>query len=82
MSSHCIDLSFKVVSKLFQFVFELRLQRLQCILNSLLLGAGEVAIRLDLPGNILKLGLQLLSRLDLFTEHDIVVLVHLHHLLV
>ena len=82
MPSHRIDLAFKKVSQLLQLVLKFGLQGLKRVLDSLLLGTCEVSISLDLSCNILKLGFQLLSGLDLLTEHNVIILVHLHHLLI
>lgn len=82
MLPHCIDLSLEVVAKLFQLVLKLGLEGLQCIFDSLLFRSREISVCLDLACDVLELGLELLPGLDLLPEHDIVVLVHLNHLVV
>lgn len=55
---------------------------LQSIVDSLRLSLREVSISLNFSLDVLKLGFQLLLRLDALHQHDVVVAVHLHKLVV
>ena len=79
---HCINFAFKFFPEHSQLVFELGAEGLQGVVDSFGFGFCEVAIRLDLALDVLELGLKLLFRLDALHEHDIVVAVHLHQLIV
>jgi len=80
--AHVVELSFESFAELAQLVFEFSTESLQSVIHPFRLRLREITVRLDLPLNILELGLLLLLRLDSLHQHDLVVPVHLGQLLV
>ena len=82
MIAHGIDLAFEFLTEHSQLVLKLGTEGLECVVDSLRLGFGEVAIGLDLALDVLELCLELLFGLDTLHQHHIVVPVHLDELVV
>lgn len=63
-------------------MLELGPESLECVIDTLGLGLGEVSVSLDLALDVLELGFKLLLRLDSLHQHDVVVTIHLDQLVV
>ena len=79
--SHKSDLLLELLLELAELEFELRCEGFQGVLDTLDLSICEVFIGLYFPIDVLELGLQLFLRLNAFTQHDIIIMIHLGQLM-
>ena len=80
--SHLSNLRFEFLSQHPKLVFELGPESFECVVDSLRLGLSEITVCLNLPLNVLEFCFELFLRLDALHQHDIVISVHFHELIV